>query len=150
MRRAPARLVDACVGVLAGAIANKIEAPADLFVQYGDNHAKRVLPPLLVTIGKGMGRRLGLDGIVAVLKEAAATRAYLAGAGATDTPEEREARLRSMFDSLITRLDIGDVPPEALKPVVGEFIVKTLREWDSERANELAPPSPGTGTQGAA
>lgn len=150
VRRAPARLTDACVGVLAGAIANNIEAPADLFVQYGENHAKRVLPPLLATIGKVMGRQLRWDGIAAVLKEAAATRAYLADVGATDTPEEREARLRSMYDSLITRLDIGDVPPEAIRPVVDYFIAKTLGEWDSERPNELAQPPSGTETQGPA
>lgn len=149
VRRAPARLVDACVGVLAGAIANNIEVPADLFVEYGEDHAARVLPPLLATIGKGMGRQLRWNGIVAVLKEATATRRYLNGAGATDTPEERETRLRSMFDSLIDRLDIGEVPPEAIRPVVDYFVAKTLGEWDSERSNELPPSPPGTNARKA-
>ncbi|MEV4708183.1 hypothetical protein [Actinoplanes sp. NPDC049316] len=144
VRRAPVRLVDACVGVLAGAIANDLEAPADLFVQYGEDHAKRVLPPLLATIGKGMGRKLRWGGIMAVIKEAAETRAYLAGAAASAAPEEREARLRSMYDSLIDRLDIGDVPPEAINPVVNHFINYTMGEWDSERANELPPPPSAT------
>jgi hypothetical protein len=143
VRRAPVRLVDACVGVLAGAIANELEAPTDLFAEYGEDHAKRVLPPLLATIGKGMGRQLRWDGVVAVLKEAAATRAYLAGAAATDTPENREARVRSMYDSLIVRLDIVDVPREAISPVVDYFIAQTLGEWQSERANDLPQPPSG-------
>ncbi|GAB1690806.1 hypothetical protein [Krasilnikovia sp. M28-CT-15] len=131
VRRAPVRLVDACVGVLAGAISNSVAAPAGLFVRYGEDHAKRVLPPLLVTIGRGTGHRLGPTGIVSALKEAGATRAYLSGVGASDTSTEREARLRSMYDSLIARLDIADVPPEAIRPVVDHFVARVLSEWDA-------------------
>jgi hypothetical protein len=138
VRRAPVRLVDACVGVLAGAIANTIAAPSELFVRYGEDHATRVLPPLLATIGKGIGRQLGWDGIVAVLKEAGATRAYLSGVGVSDTPEERKARLSSMYDSLIARLGIDDVPPDAIRPVVDHFIAMALREWDAERPNRAS------------
>jgi hypothetical protein len=97
-----------------------------------------------------MGRQLGWDGIVVVLKEAGATRAYLSGVGATDTPEERKARLCSMYDSLIARLDVGDVPPDAIRPVVDHFIAMALGEWDAEQPNELPQRSPGTGGQGTA
>ncbi|WP_233413887.1 hypothetical protein [Nucisporomicrobium flavum] len=147
VRRAPVRLVDACVGVLAGAIANDLEVPGELFVQYGEDHAKRVLPPLLATIGKGMGRQLRWSGIVAMLNEARATRAYLAGVGAADTPEEREARLRSMYDSLLIRLEISDVPPDAFRPVVDHFIAVALVEWNDEQPHQLTQPLPGSGEQ---
>jgi hypothetical protein len=142
VRRAPVRLVDACVGVLSAAIANSTAVPADLFVRYGENHAKRVLPPLLATVGKGMGHKLGRAGIVALLKEAGVTRVYLAGAGADDAPEVREARLRSMYDALIARLDITDVPPDAVRPFVDYFVAKALGEWAAEHASQLPRRSP--------
>ncbi len=147
VRRAPVRLVDASVGVLASAIANNVAAPADLFLRYGEDHAKRVLPPLLATIGKGMGHKLGWAGVVAALREAGVTRAYLSGVGASGTPEEREARLRSMYDSLITRLDVADVPPDAIRPVVDYFVAKVLSELDAEQTNQLPQRSPDAGGQ---
>jgi hypothetical protein len=43
-----------------------------------------------------------------------------------------------MYDSLIARLGIDDVPPDAIRPVVDHFIAMALREWDAERPNRAS------------
>ncbi|MFF0123830.1 hypothetical protein ACFYP7_31630 [Micromonospora arida] len=136
-RRAPVRLTDACVGLLAGALANQVAEPAELFVRYSEGHAKRVLPPLLVTISKGMARRIRFADLVAALKQVEETRAYLSRRGPDDDPDDREKHLRAMYKALIARLDIGDVPEEAIRPVVDHFVAKVLAEWDDERTGQL-------------
>jgi hypothetical protein len=148
IRRAPLRLADACVGLLAGAVAERVEAPTELFVQYAEAHAGRVLPPFLVTIGKGLTRRLSAGGVIITLKNAGAVRAYLSGRARDETTTEREARLRNMYDALLARLDL-EVPPEAIRPVVDHFVAMVLSEWDAEFAARAPRPSgiaaPGCG-----
>lgn len=136
-RRAPVRLTDACVGLLAGALANQIAEPAELFVRYSERHAQRVLPPLLVTIGKGMTRRLRLADLVTTLKQAEEMRVYLSRAGPDDAPDDREKRLRAMYEALIARLDIGDVPSDAIRPVIDHLVTKVLTDWDAEHADQM-------------
>jgi hypothetical protein len=139
-RRGPVRLADACVGLLAGAVANEIAEPADLFVRYSEGHAQRVLPPLLVTIGKGMARRLRLADLAATVKQASEMRAYLSDAVPDDASHQREQRLREMYETLIARLDIGDVPDEAIQPVIDHLVTKVLAEWDAEHAGQQSSP----------
>ncbi|SBT40857.1 hypothetical protein GA0070621_1076 [Micromonospora narathiwatensis] len=136
-RRAPVRLTDACVGLLAGALANQIAEPAELFVRYSEGHAQRVLPPLLVTIGKGMARRLRLADLVTTSKQAEEMRAYLSRVGPDDAPDDREKRLRAMYEALIARLDIDDVPDDAIRPVIDHLVTKVLAEWDAEHTDQL-------------
>ncbi|MFV2125231.1 hypothetical protein ACFHWS_11870 [Micromonospora sp. LOL_013] len=136
-RRAPVRLTDACVGLLAGAIANQLAAPTELFIRYGEGHAQRVLPPLLFTIGKGMARKLRLVGLMATLKQAAEVRTHLSRLGIDDSPDDREERLRDMYKDLIARLDINGVPDDAIRPVIDHLVTKVLAEWDAEHTGQL-------------
>lgn len=136
-RRAPVRLTDACVGLLAGALANQAAEPADLFVRYSEGHAKRVLPPLLVTISKGMARKLRPADLITTLKEAEETRAHLSRCGPDDEPDDRERHLRAMYAALIPRLGINDVPEEAIRPVVDYLVTKVLADWDAEQTGQL-------------
>ncbi|MFJ8685478.1 hypothetical protein [Micromonospora wenchangensis] len=131
VRRAPVRLADACVGLLAGGVANQVTEPTDLFLRYAEGHAGRVLPPLLATIGKGMARKLNVAGVVHMLRKSHEVRAYLSRTGPEDAPVEREARLRDLYDTLIARLDL-DLPPEAIQPIIDHFIATVLAEWDTE------------------
>lgn len=134
VRRAPVRLADACVGLLAGAIAARVAAPTELFLRYGEGHARRVLPPLLATIGKGIARKLSLTGLVRTLKEARDVHAYLSRTTPHEAPVKREAHLRGMYDALISRLDL-DVPPEAIQPIVDHLVARVLADWDAEFAS---------------
>lgn len=135
VRRAPVRLADACVGLLAGAVANQLDAPAKLFAQYAEAHASRVLPPALATIGKGLTSRLGLAGLMRTVSEALTMRTDLSDAGPDLSPDEREARLRDMYDILLTRLDL-DLPPESIQPIIDHFVAKALAEWDIDSTNQ--------------
>lgn len=136
-RRAPVRLTDACVGLLAGALANQVAEPAELFVRYSEGHATRVLPPLLVTVSKGIAPRLRLADLVTTLKQVEETRAYLSHCRPDDAPDDREKHLRAMYKVLIARLDIDDVPEEAIRPVVDHLVAKVLAEWDAEHTGQL-------------
>lgn len=136
-RRAPVRLTDACVGLLAGALANQTAEPAELFVRYGEGHAQRVLPPLLVTIGKGMVRRLCLADLMIILKQVKEMCAYLSRVGPDDAPDEWETSVRAIYEDLIARLYSGDIPDDAIRPVIGNFVMKVLAEWDAERTDQL-------------
>ncbi|MEH1056893.1 hypothetical protein V6U89_17020 [Micromonospora sp. CPCC 206171] len=131
VRRAPVRLTDACVGLLAGAVANQVTAPTDLFLRYAEGHAGRVLPPLLATIGKGMARKLNVADVARTLRQSRDVRAYLSRTRPDEASVEREARLRDLYDTLIARLDL-DLPPEAIEPVIDHFVAMVLAEWDSE------------------
>jgi hypothetical protein len=140
VRRAPVRLADACVGLLAGAIANHVAAPVELFQRYAEAHAGRVLPPLLATISKGLVRKLSVADLIHTLKQARDLRGYLASTRPDEAAAERERRVRDVYDTLLARLDL-DVPPEAMQPVVDHLVTKVLAEWDAETAS-TAPPSP--------
>ena len=141
VRRAPVRLADACVGLLAGAIADRSAAPTELFVRYAEGHAERVLPPLLGTIGKGMLRRLSVSDVWRTLQQAREVRVYLSRTGPDEASVEREARLRDLYDTLIARLDL-DVPPEAIQPIVEHLVARVVVEWDAEFVSRSPlPPS---------
>lgn len=141
-------MADACVGVLAGAIAQRMALPTDLFLRYAEAHAGRVLPPLVVTMGKGLARKRRVADLLHLLtetlKEAQAMYAYLDGVGTQQTRAEREAHLRGMYDKLIARLGLDDMPPEAIRPVIDHVVMKALDEWDAKHAShgqQLAPAS---------
>ncbi|WP_018588672.1 hypothetical protein [Salinispora arenicola] len=146
-RRAPVRLTDACVGLLAGALANQVAEPSDLFARYSEGHAWRVLPPLLVTSGKGMARKLRPADLVATLRQAAQMRAYLTRVAPPDAgPDDRETYLRAMVEALLTRLGFTDIPEDAIRPIIDHLVGQTLREWNDEHARRREPTRPGTPT----
>ncbi|WP_285691926.1 hypothetical protein [Actinoplanes sp. NBRC 103695] len=137
-RRAPVRLADACVGVLAAAIADRIGNPAQvrLFARYAENHADRVLPPMLVTTGKALAGRVNISAIRTTFREARMTKSRLELELSQDQDSgEREARVRSMFVSLTASLGVEDLPPESVQPVLDFLVKKVLDGWATEHAN---------------
>lgn len=142
-RRAPVRLADACAGLLAAAIANHLDASPELSMRYAEDHAIRVLPPMLVTIGKVMVHKSKLADLFRTVQKAREVQRYLSHANPDEAPDERETRVRELFDTLLTQLDIDDVPDDAIRPVVDYFVAKVLTEWDAEHANQ-PPQLPGT------
>ena len=134
VRRAPVRLADACAGLLAGAIADQVGESTELFLRYAEDHAERVLPPLLATIGKVMVRKDSLVGLWRAARQAREVKEYLSRAEPDEVGVEREARLRDLYDTWIAHLDLDDVPPEAIQPIVDHFVAIALAEWDAEHA----------------
>lgn len=140
VRRAPVRLADACVGLLAGAIANQVGASTELFAHYGEDHARRVLPPLLVTIGKAMVTTLSFADVLGLWRQALEVKKHLSRSRPDEAPAEREACLRALYDMVITRLDL-DVPSEAIQPIIDYIVVKVLVQWDAEFVSRSSTPS---------
>ena len=99
-----------------------------------------MLPPLLATIGKGMVQKLSVAALRHTLTQARDVRAYLSRTGADEAPAEREARLRALYDTVLTRLDL-DVPPEAIQPIIDHFVAMVLAEWDAEFVSASPKPS---------
>jgi hypothetical protein len=147
-RRTPVRLADACAGLLASAIAFQEQAQTGLFVHYAEGHAARVLPPTLVTVGKAMVRKTKATDLWRTVQQARSMQHQLAQANQDAAQEEREERLRELFDMAIAQLDLDDVPADAFQPIVDHFVAKTLAEWDAEHANRPAQ-FPGTAEQTA-
>ena len=124
LRRSPVRLADGCVGLLAVHLARFESAPAELFFQYGQAHLSRVLPPLLSLVGKRIGKSAGWTPLVQTTIRARKLRPVLAG---PLTDAEREALVRDLFRDLSSLL--GDVPDDALAPVIDFFVHKIVEEY---------------------
>ena len=142
-RRTPVRLADACAGVLAGAIAFQVGASTELFQRYAEGHAERVLPPLLTMIGKGMARQFSLADVWRGLRQTREMQVYMSRVLPDEAPEAREARVRDLFATLVTKLDLDDVPTEAIQPIIDHFVAMVITEWDAEHASQ-PPHRPGT------
>ncbi len=41
------------------------------------------------------------------------------------------------YEFLIARLYSGDIPDDAIRPVIDYFVTKVLAEWDAERTDQL-------------
>jgi hypothetical protein len=136
IRRAPVRLADACVGLLAGAIAGQKGTSAELFVRYAEGHAARLMPPLLATIGKAMVHKLNVASVLRMVKQARKVQAYLSSTKPGEAHDEREARVRDLYDTWIAELD-HELPAEAIQPIVDHLVAKVLAEWDVEHASQL-------------
>ena len=137
-RRTPVRLADACVGLLAAAIADRAGAPTELLVRYATDHAGRVLPPLLTTVGKGLLSRLSIADLRRTLDQARDVRTLLSRAQSPEARREAGAHLRELYNEAIARLNL-DLPADAIQPVVNHLIATVLTKWDAEHAGSRTP-----------
>lgn len=101
------------------------------------------LPPTLVTVGKVMARKVKVADAWRTRQQAREVQRYLAHANPDEAPEERETRVRELYDMVLAQLDLDDVPSAAIEPIVDYFVAKVLAEWNAEHASQ-APPLSGT------
>jgi hypothetical protein len=101
-RRSAIHASDACLGILAGAIAKRAGVPAGSFGIYAEAHNIRTLTPLGVIVGVGLRRKLTLAtmrSFAVVAREILDVYRYVRSPKAlSDTPEERRVRVAAAFD----------------------------------------------------
>ncbi|MET7866887.1 DUF5677 domain-containing protein [Micromonospora taraxaci] len=100
-RRSPARLADACVGLVAAAIAGRCAKSDSLFINYAESHAARTMAPMVVMTFKAIARSLKPTGILRAGAAVVSLRRYLQGPAKDDPVEVREARIRMAFDKAL-------------------------------------------------
>lgn len=99
---------------MATAVADHLNKPSRLFTAYALGHGQRVLPPTAVLIAKGTSRAVNLSTIFRRWREVISVRSYLAGPGREDTPSQREAQVRALFDFVF---EDPDIPQGAFEPL---------------------------------
>jgi hypothetical protein len=127
-RRSTVRLADACVGILAAAIARQDGTASDLFIAYAEPHLQRVMAPMMVATGKNMIRLFELKQMIRIIREVRDLRSYLSAQAASDPLDVREARIRAAYEAVVTSTVDPDVPAEAIQVVVDFLVEKILSE----------------------
>jgi hypothetical protein len=130
-RRSAVRLADACVGILAAAIANDGGTPTAGFVSYAEAHVKRVIMPVAITAGKGVVRLGGLAQFRGMLHDARDLRDYLFSAqAANDPPHMREVRVRVLINKFAATVVDADTPAGVVQPIADYLVQKILSETE--------------------
>lgn len=132
MLRSAVRVGDACVGLLATAIALHAGSEASGLAAYGDDHLKRAFTPVAVMAGKGFRRAVQWRALLPLVREVVKMRRYFAtGQAESQPPEATEARLRALFaiytQAVFDREDTT-VPADAFDPLIDYFIEKILAD----------------------
>lgn len=142
-RRSPVRLADACVGLLAAAVASEQNVASAQFAEYGSDHGERVLTPMVVMAGKKAAGRSGILALVPVLREALQLASYLRSAQAAADPARlREQRVRAVYARLVATLFDPDLPAATIAPIVDHFVEMVLQ--DTEDFHSTGPAVAGT------
>jgi hypothetical protein len=132
-RRSPVRLADACVGLLAAAIAAHRGAPSPEFATYARDHIMRVLAPIAVRASKRAGRSGVARQVLMLVPEVIRLRRYLQSPQAAANPaQKREARVRPLFDRLGSVVFSPDIPTAAVQSIVDHFVELVLRESEQQ------------------
>lgn len=131
-RRSPVRVTDACVGLVATAVAENAHKPSRLFTTYALGHSQRVLPPTAVLLAKGASRSANFSTMIRRWREAIGLQSYLAGPGREDAPSCREAQVRALFDFVF---EDPDIPRGAFEPLVDHVVQKIIDEWSNQPDN---------------
>jgi hypothetical protein len=115
-RRSPARVADACVGILASAVAERTSGPAADFTRYADSHLTRALTPVTVMAGGSFGRSVKLTQIPRSLSLIGTLGTYIwSGQAASDSIGVRTARIREGLAAALHVAEL-DIPPAAIEP----------------------------------
>jgi hypothetical protein len=124
--RSALRISDACVGLLASAIADSAGRPTALFEQYARAHLALTFTPMAVVVAQGLRRSVRLANLPALLKTIRGLRQYTASAqAAADTPHTRETRIRDGFDQVVHLLGL-DLPDDVVRVLREDFVTRIL------------------------
>jgi hypothetical protein len=135
-KRSAVRTADACVGVLALAVANRSGRPADEFVNYANAHIMRSLAPVVTMAGRGARRSIRWRLIPQAIHELQAGIAYHASEDRKQDPWD--VRREWTRQNLVRILQILD--PEGQEAtfelMLDEFVVLMIGPRPVEAASE--------------
>ncbi|MHB8289683.1 MAG: hypothetical protein ACYDEY_10680 [Acidimicrobiales bacterium] len=135
-RRSAVRTADACVGILALAVATRSGLAVDEFANYANAHMKRALVPLPIMAGQGRWTSIRLRLVPQAIRELRAGIEYHASVERKNDPWEVRiqwtrqnlARVLEMFD-----LAVGE---ETFELILDEFALMMIGPRPGESANE--------------
>ena len=130
-RLAMLRTADACVGILAGALAEKSGSPSQTFFTYANKHWQRALIPLVVVTVRHAGGSVRWSEVPSALRQFRQLgRYYRSGEAAAEPRDVREARIREGLHRILSTL--GPAVEGEMLDVMAEVLAELLAE---------APPS---------
>lgn len=136
-RRSALRISDACVGILASAIAANEGKPTVAFNHYADSHLTTALTPMAVAVTQFLRGSMQISRLPELAKVIYDTRHYIASAqAAADTPQARETRLRQNFDHVMRLLNL-ELPDDIVCLLRADF-VNRLQESIVERTEGMS------------
>lgn len=125
-RRSAVRISDACVGLLASAIAASAGRPTALFERYARAHLALTFTPMTVVVAQGLRRSVRLANLPALVRTVRDLRQYAVSAqAAADTPHARETRVRDGFDQVVRLIGL-DVPDDVVRVLREDFVARIL------------------------
>lgn len=138
-RRSPAHLADACVSLLALAVASNGEEGADpLLVEYANDHYRRALPVMTTMLAKLMSNRIRPRTIVLVWRAMREFLRYLDSVAGTEaTADQQRVRATALLDEV--NAIIGLHPPAVAREAILDSIVAAM---DARRRGLTAPDQP--------
>ncbi|WP_333771834.1 hypothetical protein [Streptomyces sp. IBSBF 2435] len=138
-RRSAVRISDACVGLLAGALARQADVDTTVFEEYAQAHAARAITPLAVVAGRGLRDSVELAELPAAWQRMLRLRAYAESEQAwLDAPAVREARVRQEFRQILSVLHL-DLDDGATAPVHEHFVTVLLERIAEHGAATYGP-----------
>jgi len=137
-RRSPARLGDACAGLLAANIAKESGMSPEPFLGYGLAHLGRLRTPLVTMGVSAATRNLPWRRMPGLVRDILAFRAYTHRRGLANTPARREKHVRTEMARLLEILSPGLA--EGMAPVMDELTALITADMN-DRAGEQDPPS---------
>ena len=136
-RRSALHVSDACVGVLASAIAASEGKPFVEFEQYAQAHMALAFTPMAVAMTQGLRRSVQLSQLPHLFRTIRDLRQYTQPPqAAADTPEVREDRLRTGYNRMIQLAGL-DLPDDVVR-VLGDDLVTRVLEGIAESLGETS------------
>lgn len=141
-RRSAVHVSDACVGILASAIAASEGKRFGEFEQYAHDHLALTFTPMAVAVTQGLRRSVRLSQLPLLVSTIRELRQYtVSPQAAVDTPQVRESRVRDGFDQIVPLLGI-DLPEDVIRLLRRDFVTRVL-EGIAEYAGQSAQ-TPGS------
>src|SRR5712692_511264 len=123
-RRSPARIADACLGVLTAALAQRAGMPHQLAVRYADRHSERALTPVAVMSAGGFRRTLRPQQLRMTIRRIRSVGNYVSSDEDAGSPEVRFKRIRDEIEAFLLSF-APDIPPGTLDPFL-DYIAKKI------------------------
>ena len=121
--RSAVRTADACVGIMAIGIAQRIGISSTAFSQYAEAHLNRTMAPLFVLAGRGVRNSWRRSDAIIAARATFDMRRYSTSREATtDGSEIREQRIGQGFDLAFRFFRSTDIPDEIVQIFRDHFV----------------------------
>jgi hypothetical protein len=138
--RAALNATDACVGLLAWALAGHVGSPRDEFREYADAHWLRVLDPMTAVGARDLSRQVQWRKLPEAWRIAREGNAYYTSDEArTDSPELAAERIREIFRAAYSAV-LPNAPAAELNVVIGALVSVLVTSLTASNTESPEPP----------